>query len=278
MYTTIRAAAVNFKPRPWGKDDNADHLEALFAQAVEAGAELVVGPEGILDGYVAMQALTHHEKRAAMLDIAEPIDGPFVTRFRKLAAQWHVCLAFGITARIGKRDLYNLGVFIDQDGNIRGTHAKAQFAEGYLPNWYFNRIGNTLRAFDTPLGRCGILICNERWNPLTARALCLDGARFLCILTYGEKTRRQDNSVLARARENGVPIVQSNVGCNLLISKGEIVARGSGHDIVTPGEIDIPAPPNTRNARAVEREFLIARNANLAEARDYLRNKYEVKK
>ena len=48
---------------------------------------------------------------------------------------------------------------------LRAEH-KMQFAEGYDKSWYFNRPGKKIRAFDTPLGRCGMLICNDRWNPL----------------------------------------------------------------------------------------------------------------
>ena len=48
---------------------------------------------------------------------------------------------------------------------------KSQLAEGASDSWPFNRIGESLRAFDTPLGRVGMMICNDRWNPMIARTL-----------------------------------------------------------------------------------------------------------
>ncbi len=266
MYTTIRAAALNFRPRKWQKAWNADRLEEMFTKAVEQGAQLVVATEGLLDGYPVMNAIFNPALREKMVETAEPLDGPFVTRFRTLAAQLHACLVFGTTTREGRRDLYNTAVFIDQQGEICGTHNKVQFAEGYHSSWFFNRLGKRIRAFDTPFGRCGMMICNDRWHPLIARTLCLDGAGYLCILAWGSLGRAQDKAVLARARENGVTIIQANVGCNLFIAKGEVVARERGRDIITLADVDIPAPPSTRNARIVERHYLEARPALEAEA------------
>lgn len=55
-YRMVRAAAVHFVPWKWHKDRNADRMEELFVAAVEAGAELVVAPEGCLEGYVVAAA------------------------------------------------------------------------------------------------------------------------------------------------------------------------------------------------------------------------------
>ena len=147
-------------------------------------------------------------------------------------------------------------MFIDDNGEICGRYHKTQLAEGTHPSWNFNRIGNTLRAFDTPLGRAGIVICNDRWNPLITRTLVLDGAALIFIPSYGSKLKAQNETVLARARENGVPIVEANVGLNLIISKGEIVAYKWGNDQITTAVIDIPIPPSLEVARSSEQEYL----------------------
>ena len=100
------------------------------------------------------------------------------------------------------------------------------------------------------------MICNERWEPVIARTLVLDGAQFLLIPAYGDKQRRQNEAVLARGRENGVPIVEANVGMNLIISKGEIVAYKWGNDEITTAIIDIPQPLSRKAARRSERDYL----------------------
>ena len=261
MFKSLKVAAVNFVPWKWHKEWNASTLEVCFKEAGRRGAKLVVAPEGVLEGYVANEAVHFPELREAMVRIAEPIDGPYVKRFQKLARRLGIALVFGMAERRGRRDVYNTALFLDASGRIRGTYSKMQFAEGYDKSWHFNRLGKKIRAFDTPLGRCGMLICNDRWNPVLARTLALDGARLLCIPSYGSKNKAQDEAVLARARENGIPVVESNVGRNLIVSKGEIVALDARSDAVTIAEIDIPAPCGPGAARSHERRFLAERTA-----------------
>ena len=49
----------------------------------------------------------------------------------------------------------------------------------------YNEVGEHGRAFDTPLGRVGFLICNDRWNADLARLPVLDGADLILIPSYG---------------------------------------------------------------------------------------------
>ena len=98
---------------------------------------------------------------------------------------------------------YSCAVFIDDEGSICGKQHKMQLAEGYHPSWWFNRLGAHSRAFDTPFGRCGILICSDRWNADLARIPVLDGARLLLIPAMGSLSKSNDEAVLARGRENG---------------------------------------------------------------------------
>ena len=190
-----------------------------------------------------MDVIEHPEKVPAMLDIAEPLDGPYIRRFQALAQELRTCLCFGFAERIDD-EVYNSAIFIDQEGTIRGRYHKTQFAEGTHESWDFNRIGRQIRAFDTPLGRAGMLICADRWNPMIARTLALDGAQLLLIVSYGSRSKAQNETVLARARENGLPIVEANVGMNLLISKGEVAAYKWGVDRITTAVVEIPTPPS----------------------------------
>lgn len=255
-FRRLRVAAANFQPWPWHKDWNADRMTDAYVDAAAHDVDLVVLPECCLDGYCTMPALAFADLRDKLVDIAEPIDGPYVQRFRKLAKQHKTCLVFGMAERSGRRDVYNTAVFIDHRGNVCGSYRKMQFAEGCHPSHHFNRIGKKLRAFDTPIGRCGIMICNDRWNPMIARGLRLDGAQFICIPTFGSRGKKQDDIVLARARENGVPIVQTNVGLNLIVSRGEIVAREKAKCRITLAAIDVPQDEVRGNARKLERNYL----------------------
>ena len=230
-------------------------LEWFFREAAAERPDLILATEGVLEGYVVLDIIEGRRDPEEMYEVAEPIDGPYIARFRRMARSLSTCLAFGFAERVGD-DVYNTAIFIDHHGEIRGRYHKTQLAEGTDDSWFFNRIGKRIRAFDTPVGRAGFLICNDRWNPMIARTLAVDGARLLLIPSYGSKAKAQNETVLARARENGVPIVEANVGMNLIISKGEVVAYSWGNDVITTAEVDVPEPPSTESALGYEREYL----------------------
>ena len=262
MYQTLEVAAISFVPVKFALEDNAARLEAAFRKAARGGAQLALAPEGILEGYVTNEIIRKEAPASRMREVAVQIDGPEIGRFRRLARELDMCLAFGC-AELIEDEVFNCALFIDHRGKLRGNYHKMQLAEGYHKSWWYNRIGSSSRAVATPHGKCGFLICNDRWNPLLARVPVLDGARFLLIPSYGSRSKKQDRAVLARARENGVPIVEANVGVTLIISKGEIVTVSRKEDTVTFGTIEIPAPPSSRNRDRQEEAFLKNRRENL---------------
>ena len=253
----IRVAAISFVPVKFDLPGNADRLEEVFRQAKAGGAQLAVAPEGCLEGYVVNEIIAGEAKAEQMRDVAIGIDGKVIRRFQNLARELKMCLVFGFAERIGE-DVFNTAVFIDQEGAIRGKQHKMQLAEGYHPSWWYNRLGAHNRAFDTPLGRCGILICNDRWNPELAKIPVLDGARLLLIPAMGSRSKRNDETVLARGRENGIPVVEANVGVTLIVDQGEIIAVDRREEGITYAEITIPPPvqasPEERDAQ--EQRFL----------------------
>lgn len=253
----VRVAAISFVPVKLALEQNAARLEQRFREAAAGGAKLIVAPEGALDGYAINEVLALQTPLEQLRDAAIAIDHPLIQRFQALAQALEACLVFGFSERLGD-ELYNTAVFIDHAGVIRGKYHKMQFAEGYHPSWWFNRLGRQSRAFDTPFGRCGILICNDRWNADLARIPALDGAQFLVIPAYGSSSKAQDEAVLGRARETGLPIVEANVGVSLIVSAGEPVALQRAPEAITYGEIIVPPAAEIQVAArdAAERSFL----------------------
>ena len=262
MYESVKVAAISYRPAKWDKAVNADKMEELFVEAAREKPRMILITEGALEGYVVMEVVEGRASAEALIEVAEPIDGPYIRRFQKLARTLKTCLAFGFAERIGD-EAFNCALFLDQEGAICGRYHKVQLAEGTHSSWNFNRIGQELRAFDTPIGRAGFVICNDRWNPDIVRALVLDGARIILIPSYGSKTKEQNQAVLARARENGVPIVEANVGMNLIVSKGEVCAYQWGNDQITHGVVDIPAAPGAAAARQAEQDYLTAQSPEM---------------
>ena len=255
MYKTIKVSAISLKPTKWDKPGNADAMERFFRKAAEDGPDLILQTEGVLEGYVIMDVIEGRKTADELVELAEPIDGEYIQRFQNLARELDTCLAFGFAERIGG-EVFNAAIFIDTNGEILGRYHKTQLAEGTDESWIFNRVGSKIRAFDTPFGRAGFVICNDRWNPTIVRTLVLDGAQYIMIPSFGSKSKGQNVTVLARARENGVPIVEANVGVNMIVSKGEVVAYAWGNDRITTAVIDIPAPASTEAARAMESEYM----------------------
>ena len=100
---------------------------------------------------------------------------------------------------------------------------------------------------------------------MIVRTLVMDGAQFIMIPSYGSKAQEQNETVLARARENGVPIVEANVGMNLIVSKGEIVGYRWGNDQITTATIDVPVMPSTAAARDMESDYLKMQGPEMAQ-------------
>ena len=255
MFREIGVAAISFVPKKFDLQGNADRLEEMFRRAAKGGAELALGPEGVLEGYVVNEILNGEVPAERMREVTVTMRGPVIGRFRTLARELGICLAFGCAEKIGK-DVFNCAVFIDQKGKLCGKYHKMQLAEGYHSSWWYNRLGRQSRAFNTPLGRCGFLICNDRWNPDIARIPVLDGAQILLIPSFGSCSRQQDKAVLARARENGVAIVEANVGVTLVVSKGEVVAMERKKTALTFATIEVPAAASAANREVHEKGFL----------------------
>lgn len=266
-FDRLKVAAISMKPQKWDKQSNASKMEKLFTTASDLGAQVALITEGALEGYVVEDVIRNPKLGPRLLETSEEKDGPYLERFGKLARTLRMCLCIGFAQRVG-REVYNSAVFIDHNGHICGEHHKMQFAEGYHHSWFFNRLGKQIRAFDTPFGRAGFLICNDRWNPLLGRALALDGAQVIYIPAYGSRRLKQNRAVLAISRENGIPVVEANVGANLIISKGEVVTFERGFDKVTVADIEIPWRHSHALAKKVEHSFLSRRRREMKETYD----------
>ena len=260
----VRVASISFEPTKLDLAGNAKKLETWFRRAAQGGAQIAVAPEGALEGYIVNEIISREFHPDDMRRVAVSIDSPTIKRFCNLAQDLDMCLVFGFAERIGD-DVFNSALFIANNGRICGKYHKMQFHEGYDSKWWFNRLGKQSRAFDTPYGRCGVLICNDRWNPRLAKIPALDGAQFLVIPSYGSTSKSQDEAVLARARETQLPVIEANVGVSLIVSDNEIVSVDRKREGITFGDITIPEkrPVDAESRDRVETEFLAWRSTEM---------------
>ena len=128
MFQEVRVAAISFKPEKWNVTSNADRLEAMFREAAVGGAQLAVGPEGILEGYVVNEIIDGEMAPEQINDVALHIKSDILQRFQDLAKELRMCLVFGLAERIGD-EIYNCAVFLNDTGHLCGKYHKMQLAE-----------------------------------------------------------------------------------------------------------------------------------------------------
>lgn len=212
-------------------------LPGIVDQARERGVDLLVLPDATIGGYLL--DLYHPAATQDGLPEAIDLDGPEVAAVCAMAGDMTVCL--GISER-GEPDgvRYNTAVCLTGDG-VLGTHRKVHLplgeSEAYRP-------GTEFRAFDTPVGRLGMLIDFDKTFPEAARTLALDGAQILACLSAwpasvtdrSDRIRTDRQSHLfdlydcARAAENQVVLVSSNqtgiLGDLRFLGQAKIVGPG----------------------------------------------------
>ncbi|WP_328675284.1 carbon-nitrogen hydrolase family protein [Streptomyces sp. NBC_00343] len=212
--STLRMAAVAAE---FGRDLEEDFAiaERLIKEAGEQGVRLLALPEACLGGYLL--SLDDDSE----LDEGPPalaLDGPEIRRLAALAEELTVVAGYCEAAADGRR--YNSVVCVTGDG-VLGNHRKVHQPLGEDASY---ASGDRFHAFDTPVGRLGMMICYDKAFPESARALALDGAEIgVCVSAWpGARThasadleqdrwkRRFDLFDRARALENQIVWLSAN--------------------------------------------------------------------
>lgn len=149
------------------------HLETID-HAKTQGAELVVFPELSLTGYV-LQDLTPLVARRPI--DSDPTFGPL------LQASKEIDMIVGFVEAEHRHRFYIAAAYLS-GGKVLHVHRKVYlptyglFDEGRFFAW-----GDHVRAFDSPLGRVGMLICEDFWHASPPYLLWLDGAEILFLIS-----------------------------------------------------------------------------------------------
>ncbi|MBC2638165.1 carbon-nitrogen hydrolase family protein [Rhodococcus wratislaviensis] len=188
-------------------------LDTLVAKARDDGIDLLVLPDACLGGYISDLRCPDPDELPPALDA----DGPELKAIARMAGSMTVCIGYTELAD-GVR--YNTAACVTGDG-ILGSHRKVHQPAGESLAY---AAGDAFTAFDTPVGRMGMLIDYDKTFPEAARTLALDGARIVCALSAwpasitdrAERLAQDRQSRLfdlydsARAAENQVVLVSSN--------------------------------------------------------------------
>ena len=201
---TLGALAAHF-----GRDVERAVSKALgiIEAAAREGVDLLVFPDAALGGYIG-------DLRAPDVDDLPPTldrDGPELAAIAAAAGKMVVCIGYAEAAD-GVR--YNSAVCVNGDG-VLGTHRKVHQPAGESLAY---TAGDRFEAFDTPIGRLGMLIDYDKTFPESARTLALDGATTIAFLplvsaSSGRSGRQLRNS--CAVSHDPVRITRSTAGCEM---------------------------------------------------------------
>lgn len=164
----FQVSVAQFAPVLGDLDANLAAHRRMAEAAIASGSHLVVFPELSLTGYfvkdlVGDLALTRDDARLAPL--------------RELSRRIDVVSSF-IEKGPGDRAYIAAGYF--SGGELLHLHRKV-----YLPTYgmfeegRFLSNGSSIRAFDGPLGRTTLLVCEDLWHPSTVGVAAADGTDLL---------------------------------------------------------------------------------------------------
>src|SRR5438132_1166491 len=157
---SITIAGLSVTPERWDKAANLAKLDRYAREAAANGADLVITPEGFLEGYVGNSSANPGVPKEKYVAIAEPIDGPSIKRVRELARELKIHLGIGFAERRGDLVFNSFAVF-DPAGQLTLHYSKAHNADDEP----FNTTGRAFPVATTPFGRWGALICYDRQLP-----------------------------------------------------------------------------------------------------------------
>jgi predicted amidohydrolase len=224
----------------FGRDlDHAlERVVTLVTHARRDGVHLLVLPDAALGGYLT-----------GLGPGADPGELPPALEADHPALRGVIATAGDMVVCVGYRELdggrcYNTAICVHGDG-VLGRHRKVHQPPGesgaYEP-------GAGFAAFDTPVGRLGMMIDYDKTFPEAARTLALDGAQILACLSAwptsvtnrAPRTSQDRQSRLfdlydrARAAENQVVLVSSNqtgvLGGMRFLGQAKVV--GPGGDVL----------------------------------------------
>ena len=121
-------------------------------------------------------------------------DGPEIVRLIELAGDLTVCLGY---TEGGPHALYSSAVCVSGDG-ILGHHRKV-----HLPpaERFAYTAGDRFAAFDTPVGRVGMLLCYDKLFAEASRTLAEDGAEIITCMAAWPVDRRRPATRVANDRQ-----------------------------------------------------------------------------
>ncbi|KAJ5243938.1 hypothetical protein N7489_004034 [Penicillium chrysogenum] len=204
-----------------GKSCKSNHqrAKAFIRNAAAAGAHLAVLPEYHLADFYPSHDPTIRQQCSNWKT--------YLDNYCALAKECNICIVPGSLGELhADNTIVNAAYFIDNKGGIRGRYEKKNL-------WHPERAyvksskGDTRHvAFNTPLGKVGLLICWDLAFPEAFRELVMQGAKMIIVPAFWKLSDASDvglkhnprsegdfldAAVVSRAFENTCAVVFCNV-------------------------------------------------------------------
>ena len=235
-------------------DAYAHHLTTLVGEAAEQGAELVLLPE-----YAAMvlagqlDVATHSDLHGSIAGI-QPLIPRWVELCAEIAANYNILFSPGSAPVLDADGQYRNRAFLFGPDGLIGVQDKQIMTRFEREKWFIAAGVHGLRAFETPIGRLGILICYDNEFPMLARKLAEDGADLIlapsCTDTLAGSYRVRIGAQ-ARALENQIAVLASPTAGRAPWSPAMDENKGRAALYVPP---DYGMPPNGIVAESPEED------------------------
>lgn len=220
-------ASAQLRSRLGEVEENLDHIAQAVREAKASGADLVLMPECIVSGYFIEAAnLEVALTPARLLEL-------LLDRLAGLSGAPDV--AIGFYEKADGRPANSVAYLDLQAREVVAVHRKFFLPTyGVFDESRFSQAGSEVRAFDTRLGRFGMLICEDVWHSILPTLLAVQGADFILVPAAspgrgfaGEKpdnVDRYERMLRLAADEHGVYAASS---CHIGFEGGKGLAGAS---------------------------------------------------
>ncbi|MEO8859298.1 MAG: deaminated glutathione amidase [Burkholderiaceae bacterium] len=247
----LKTALGQFAATPaW--EENARTCIDLMARSAQAGAELLVLPEGVLARDITNPDIVRKS--------AQRLDGPFITQLCEASRGSRLTTLMSIHIPGPAERVWNTLIVI-RNGEVLCSYRKLHLYDAFSTM----ESDNVAPGSDIPpLIECGglkvgLMTCYDVRFPELARRLALDGAQVLVLPSAWVrgplKEMHWDVLVTARALENTVYMVATgecgtrNIGCSMVVDPlGVAIARAAEAPALLFADLD---PARVEHARTV---------------------------
>lgn len=179
---TVRAAAVQISPVLFSRDGTTEKVLQAIANAAKEGVQLIVFPETFIPYYpyfsFVQPPVLMGKEHLRLYEEAVTVPGSTTDAISRAARSYKMVVVVGVNER-EEGSLYNTQLVFDADGTLVLKRRKI------TPTYHERMVwgqgdGSGLKAFDTAVGRLGVLACWEHYNPLARFALMAQHEQIHC--------------------------------------------------------------------------------------------------